>query len=223
MKPIIIGIDGPVGSGKSTVAKMVARKLDYLYVDTGAMYRCVALKVKRDNLSLEKDVLEKVFKEISIDFQNLDHIQQVFLNGENVTDLIREPELSLLASEVSRNRDVREELVKLQREIVAGHKGAVLEGRDVGTIIFPNAQLKVYLVADEKVRAKRRFLELEQKGKEIDFEQVLKDLISRDKADMEREHAPLKKANDAYLLDSTNLTISEVVDEIVNFIELDSA
>ena len=205
-EPVIIGIDGPVGSGKSTIAKLVARDLDYLYVDTGAMYRCVALKVKRENVPFKRDELEKLFKEISINFQNMDDIQQVFLNGENVTDLIREPELSLLASEVSRNR-------------VIGHDGAVLEGRDVGTVIFPNAQLKVYLIADEKVRAQRRFLELQQKGKDVVFEQVLKDLISRDKADMGREHAPLKKADDACLLDSTNLTIPEVVNQIVNLIK----
>ncbi len=218
-EPVIIGIDGPVGSGKSTIAKLVARDLDYLYVDTGAMYRCVALKVKRENVPFKRDELEKLFKEISINFQNMDDIQQVFLNGENVTDLIREPELSLLASEVSRNRVIRHELVRLQREIVVGHDGAVLEGRDVGTVIFPNAQLKVYLIADEKVRAQRRFLELQQKGKDVVFEQVLKDLISRDKADMGREHAPLKKADDACLLDSTNLTIPEVVNQIVNLIK----
>jgi len=218
-EPVIIGIDGPVGSGKSTIAKLVARDLDYLYVDTVAMYRCVALKVKRENVPFKRDELEKLFKEISINFQNMDDIQQVFLNGENVTDLIREPELSLLASEVSRNRVIRHELVRLQREIVVGHDGAVLEGRDVGTVIFPNAQLKVYLIADEKVRAQRRFLELQQKGKDVVFEQVLKDLISRDKADMGREHAPLKKADDACLLDSTNLTIPEVVNQIVNLIK----
>lgn len=215
-RPIIVAIDGPAGAGKSTVSKILAVRLGFTLVDTGAIYRCVALAARRANLKLDDLAgLQTVLDTLVVTFKMVDDKNHVFLKGEDVSEAIRTPENSLAASQVSSQPVVRNALLELQRRLaLAAEKGAILEGRDIGTVVFPKAHLKIFLFADPSIRARRRFEELFQKGLEKPVDQVLADQNKRDKEDSEREVAPLKPADDAVMIDSTLLELSEVVRQI---------
>jgi len=219
-KRLIIAIDGPSGAGKSTVAKLLAKRLGYLYIDTGAMYRALAFKAKEGLIEIEdEDALSKLASKIKIHIINRDDQTFIICDEKDVTEAIRTPEISRLASEISKKSGVREELVKKQREM-AKAGGVVLEGRDIGTVVFPNADIKFYLDANIEERGRRRHQELLAKGQVISFEETLKEVMQRDQNDMFREHSPLKKAEDAVFIDSTNLSVEEVVQKMLDFIEL---
>ena len=202
----IIAVDGPAGAGKSTVSKIAASKLGYTYIDTGAMYRAVGLKVLRSGKSVED-----VTRDIDI---KLDEAGKVFLDGVEVTKDIRTPEVSRAASDVAKFGVVRKKLTELQREM-ATQGSVIMDGRDIGTQVLPNADLKIFLTATVEERARRRWKELTDKGLTADFAQIVREISLRDKQDSEREIAPLAQAEDAVLLDSTNLTIEQVVAEIL--------
>ena len=202
----IIAVDGPAGAGKSTVSKIVAARLGYTYIDTGAMYRAVALKVLQTGKPAED-----VTQDIDI---KLDGAARVFLDGVEVTKEIRTPEVSRGASDVAKFGFVRQKLTELQRAMATQGK-VIMDGRDIGTQVLPNADLKIFLTATVEERARRRFVELKEKNFAADFEQIKKEIALRDKQDSEREIAPLAKAEDAVLLDSTSLTIEQVVAEIL--------
>ena len=205
----IIAVDGPAGAGKSTVSKIIAEKLNFTYIDTGAMYRAVALKFLRSG-----QPLEKIVENIEI---KLDESAKVFLDGEDVTKEIRTPEVSKLASDVSKFPFVREKLTELQREMAK--KGSVImDGRDIGTKVLPNADLKIFLTASLQERARRRFEELKLKNPSVTIEDVEKEIFLRDKQDSERKIAPLAQADDAILIDSTNFSVDEVVNKILNLV-----
>lgn len=219
-RPLIVAIDGPAGAGKSTVSKILARRLDFTLVDTGAIYRCVALKARRLGVRLDDDVgLERLLGGLDVSFRVEEEVNHVFLEGEDVSEAIRTPENSLAASQVSSRPVVRAHLLELQRRLAMNAKqGAILEGRDIGTVVFPDADVKVFLVARPDVRARRRFEELFQKGHEKPIDQVLDEQNRRDKEDSERDVAPLKPAEDAVQLDSTELPLSEVVQVIEDLV-----
>ena len=202
----IIAVDGPAGAGKSTVSKIVAQKLGYTYIDTGAMYRAVALKSSQSD-----EDLADIIKDINIE---LDDKARVFLDGQEVTKEIRTPEMSKLASDVSKLGFVREKLTDLQRKM-AQRGEVIMDGRDIGTQVLPNADLKIFLTASIEERTRRRFEELQAKGQDVNFEVLKNEIALRDKQDSEREIAPLKQAEDAILIDSTNLTIDQVVEKIL--------
>lgn len=218
MKNHIVAIDGPVGSGKSTVAKEVAKKLGYIYLDTGAMYRCVALKWIADcgleEIKKHQDEIVRIAKSCDI---KLTQDGNVFLDGRDVSNEIRTPQVSNLASSVSALKGVREVLWQKQREIGKGGH-LVAEGRDVGTVVFPQAEIKIFLTASLKERAKRRYLELKEKGLNIDFEGLKKEIEIRDRQDLTRDTAPLRKADDAVEIDTDGMAVSEVVDEILKIV-----
>lgn len=214
-----IAIDGPAGAGKSTIAKSVAKQLGYIYVDTGAMYRAMALYFSNNNIDpINTDFTKKEIKNVDISIQYADNEQQVLLNGENVNSLIRTEEVSKMASVVATNKDVRLKLVELQRQL-AMKTDLIMDGRDVGTHVLPDANVKIYLTADSRVRAERRWLEMSQKGISCDINEVQKDIIARDEQDMNREYAPLKKAEDAILIDSSYMSIEEVIKEIIDIVK----
>lgn len=219
-RPLIVAIDGPAGAGKSTVSKILARRLDFTLVDTGAIYRCVALKARRQGLALDDDAqLERLLDGLSVSFQVEGDVNHVFLEGKDVSDAIRTPENSLAASQVSSRPVVRARLLDLQRRLaLAAKHGAILEGRDIGTVVFPDADVKVFLFANPEIRARRRFEELFQRGSEKPIGQVLEEQNRRDKEDSEREVAPLKAAPDAVQIDSTGLPLSEVVQRIEDLV-----
>jgi cytidylate kinase len=215
-RPIIVAIDGPAGAGKSTVSKILALRLGFTLVDTGAIYRCVALKAQRAGVAFD-DVagLGRVLANLDVRFRMDEDVNRVMLDGADVSSAIRMPEISLAASQVSSRPVVRDGLLELQRRLaLAAEHGAILEGRDIGTVVFPDADVKVFLFADPVIRAKRRFEELFQKGHEKPVDQVLAEQNRRDKEDSERDVAPLKPADDAVQLDSTALPLSEVVARI---------
>ena len=203
----IIAVDGPAGAGKSTVSKLCAARLGYTYIDTGAMYRAVALKVIQSGENLD----ENLIKDIEI---TLDESEKVFLDGVDVTKEIRTPEVSRGASNVAKFGFVRKKLTELQREMAKRGK-VIMDGRDIGTQVLPNADLKIFLTASVDERAKRRFEELKAKNFPANLDQIKNEIILRDKQDSEREIAPLAQADDAILLDSTNLSIEQVVNEIL--------
>ena len=210
-----IAIDGPAGAGKSTIAKQVAKELGAIYVDTGAMYRAMAYfmlqsKVDRENA----EEISKKAEEADITIQYVNGEQQVILNGENVNGVIRTEEVGNMASVCAVNKDVRLKLVELQRKL-AEKESVVMDGRDIGTYVLPNANVKVYLTASSACRAKRRYDELVAKGVSADLETIEADIIDRDHRDMNREFAPLKQAEDATLVDSSDMTIEEVKDAIL--------
>lgn len=211
-----IAIDGPAGAGKSTIAKKAAGELGFIYVDTGAMYRAVAVYLTESDISAsDEDLVEKSIADISVEIKYEDGAQQVYLNGENVTVKLRTEAAGNMASKASALPCVREKLLSLQRDLAASND-VVMDGRDIGTNILPSAELKVYLTASSAVRAKRRYDELVAKGAEnIDIEKIEQDIIQRDKQDMERKTAPLKRADDAVLIDSSDMTIEQVTDTIV--------
>ncbi|SFB75649.1 (d)CMP kinase [Butyrivibrio sp. YAB3001] len=210
-----IAIDGPAGAGKSTIAKMVAKELGFIYVDTGAMYRAMALFMIKSGISTDKtEEISATCKDADITIKYENGEQVVYLNGENVNGQIRTEEVGNMASVSSANPDVRKKLVELQQKL-AKTTDVVMDGRDIGTVVLPDAALKVYLTASSKVRAERRFKELTAKGVECDIDVIEKDIIDRDYRDMHREFSPLKQADDAILVDSSDMTIDEVAKKII--------
>ena len=210
-----IAIDGPAGAGKSTISKSVAKMLNYIYIDTGAMYRSVGLAAIKAGLDTRSETeLQRIINNISIEIKNDEHGQKFFLNGKDVTKEIRKPEVSIAASNVATIPSVRLKLVDIQRKL-AEKSSVVMDGRDIGTVVLPNAECKIYLTASSFVRANRRYKELIEKGETCDLAQIEKDIIARDEQDMNREIAPLKQAEDAVYLDSSDLTIDEVVNKII--------
>ncbi|ATB32955.1 (d)CMP kinase [Melittangium boletus] len=212
-RPFIVAIDGPAGAGKSTVSKVLARRLGFALVDTGAIYRCVALKARREGIALDDDgKLGELLGRVRVSFEVVGEDNHVFLDGEDVSAEIRTPENSMAASQVSSRPVVREGLLSLQRRLaLQAPKGAILEGRDIGTVVFPDADAKFFLEADPTIRARRRYEELFQKGVERSLSDVLTDQVKRDQDDASRAVAPLKPADDARRVDSTELPLSEVV------------
>ena len=203
-KNYIIAIDGPSGAGKSSLSKLISKKLRISYIDTGAMYRACALYADESgvNPSVDSDELRKLLENVDIDFGYSNDEQRLFLNGVDVSEKIRQPKISTYASDISAIVFVRDKLVEMQRNLSAG-KSVLMDGRDIGTNVFPNADVKIYLTADVNDRAKRRFDELTKKGVSVRFEDVLSEMISRDENDKNRKYAPLKKADDAVLVDTT--------------------
>jgi cytidylate kinase len=212
-RPFIVAIDGPAGAGKSTVSKVLARRLGFALVDTGAIYRCVALKARREGIAFDDDVkLGELLGRVHVSFQVVGEDNHVFLDGEDVSGEIRTPENSMAASQVSSRAVVRAGLLSLQRRLaLQTPRGAILEGRDIGTVVFPDADAKFFLEANPEIRARRRYEELFQKGVERSLEEVLADQIKRDQDDASRAVAPLKPADDAMRLDSSTIPLSEVV------------
>ncbi len=214
-----IAIDGPAGAGKSTIAKRVAKEKQLIYVDTGAMYRAMGIYFSRLGIdpSDAAAIAENVGgADISIDYE--DGAQQVILNGENVTGLLRTEEAGNMASKVSSHGPVREKMVELQQKL-GREKAVVMDGRDIGTVVLPDALLKIYLTASVEVRAGRRYKELVEKGEACDLEEIKKDIAARDHADMTREISPLRQAEDAVLVDSSDMNIEEVVETIIGLYE----
>lgn len=215
MRELIIAIDGPVGSGKSTLARRVAELMGYVYIDTGAMYRSIALKALRRGVAFEAaDALTALASETRIDLRARDGGQQVFLDGEDVTSAIRTPEVAQAASKVAVVPGVRRVLVAEQRR-AGGQGGVVMEGRDIGTVVFPDAELKIFLTASPETRAERRWREHQQKGDAIDLARTLDEIRERDRRDREREDSPLVRAKDATLIDSTAMEPEEVARLVV--------
>lgn len=215
MSQFNIAIDGPAGAGKSTIAKRIAKELGFIYVDTGAMYRALALYFIRNNIGADdiKDI-EEACKTVDVTIEYKDGEQQVLLNGENVNGLIRSEEVGRMASASSVHKVVRLKLVELQRNL-AQKENVVMDGREIGTFVLPNADLKIYMTASSSERAMRRWSELKDKGITADITEIEKDIIERDHRDMNREFAPLKQAEDAIYLDTSKLTIDEVVEKII--------
>lgn len=214
-----VAIDGPAGAGKSTIAKRVAKEMGYIYVDTGAMYRAMALYFLRLGVKPEEtDKISTMCNDADISISYEDGVQVVLLNGENVNGFIRTEEVGNMASATSVNGNVRKKLVELQQKL-ASKENVVMDGRDIGTVVLPNANVKVYLTASSAERAKRRFLELQAKGEAADIKKIEADIIERDHRDMTREISPLKQAEDAVLVDSSDMTIDEVVDCIMNLVK----
>ena len=210
-----IAVDGPAGAGKSTIAKAVAAKLGFIYVDTGAMYRAMALYFLRQGIGKEEEAaISAACGQVEITIRYEDGSQQVILNGENVSSQIRNEEVGNMASATSVYLPVREKLVQLQQEL-AKTANVIMDGRDIGTCVLPDAQAKVYLTDSSAVRAKRRYDELKEKGVMCNLEEIEQDIIERDYRDMHREHSPLKQAEDAVLVDSSDMTIEEVIDAII--------
>lgn len=215
-KPFNIAIDGPAGAGKSTIAKMVAKKLGFIYVDTGAMYRAMALYFIRQGIqSGDEEAISAACEDADITIRYQDGAQQVILNGEDVSGLIRTEAVGNMASATSIYPAVRAHLLDLQRGLAAS-ADVLMDGRDIGTCILPEADAKIFLTASTKVRALRRYKELAEKGETCNLEEIEQDIIERDQRDMNRETAPLKQADDAVLLDSSEMTIAEVIDAIID-------
>lgn len=210
-----IAIDGPAGAGKSTIAKLIAKKKGYIYVDTGAMYRAMALYFTEQGI--EADEQDKISAaapdaDVTITYENGEQI--VWLNGKNVNDLIRTEAVGKMASSSSTNKDVRKKLVELQQAL-AKKESVVMDGRDIGTCVLPDADVKIYLTADSHIRAVRRYEELRAKGQECDLDVIEKDIIERDYQDMHRALSPLRQAEDAVLIDSSDMTIEQVADAVI--------
>ncbi len=210
-KPFSIAIDGPAGAGKSTMAKALAKSLNAMYLDTGAMYRAFGLYMLRKNAVNNTAEVARCVEDVEVNVRFIDGAQRLFLGEEDVTQAIREPEVSMAASTVSAVPEVRERMVALQRKIAEG-QNVVMDGRDIGTKVLPNATLKIYLTASAEERARRRCRELEEKGMPEPYEQVLKDMIRRDYQDTHRAASPLQPAEDSVHVDSSKLSIDETVE-----------
>ncbi len=217
MKKFNVAIDGPAGAGKSSISKAVAKKLGCIYVDTGAMYRACALYAIENNIPITAEGLENELDNIKIGIKYAEDGQRIYLGGVDVSGRIREPDVSIGASDIAVIPAVRLKLVDMQREL-AKTNNVVMDGRDIGTYVLPDAEVKIFLTASVDERARRRVLEMEQKGQKADFETVKKDMAYRDKNDSEREFAPLRQAEDAVLLDTTELTFDEVVAAVTDII-----
>ena len=215
MKSINIAIDGPAGAGKSTIAKMVSAKLGYIYVDTGALYRTIALFITENNIA--DDDIEQALEKADVSLKFIDGAQRVFLGGRDVSDHIRTPEISMAASRTSAIPAVRKYLFGTQQKIAA-ENNVIMDGRDIGTVVLPDADVKIFLSASPEVRARRRWLELQEKGTPDTYEAVLADLIARDERDSNRAIAPLRPADDAVLLDTSGMTLQESIDAILKLI-----
>ena len=214
-----VAIDGPAGAGKSTIAKKLAKELGFIYVDTGAMYRAIALYLIRNDISPEDvEGVTAALEKIEVKLEYVDGAQQVVLNGENVSGLIRTEEVGFVTSTASKLLPVREKLLSLQRNMAVSEE-VIMDGRDIGTCVVPDAPVKIYLTASVKTRAKRRWLELKDKGMECSLEEIEEDIAARDYQDMNRDIAPLKQAQDAVLVDSSEMTIDEVVETMKGLVE----
>ena len=215
----VVAIDGTAGSGKGTLAKILAKKLNFNAIDTGAMYRCVTLAMLRQNVGLQdEEKIKNILEEMKIEFVGEDGNKKVFLNGEDVTLKIRSKEVTDFASPVATIKSVREHLAQIQRDM-AKSIDVIMDGRDIGTNVFPNADVKIYLDATPAERAKRRFNQNQDNGIDIPFEEVLKNVKERDYIDTHREIAPLTKATDAIYIDSTEMTIEEVTELVIKLIK----
>lgn len=218
MKKIVVAIDGPAGAGKSTIAKLAAEKLGYAYIDTGAMYRSVAWKFLQTGAAFDDAFISDLACTMVIDFKPEAKINRVFVDGTEVTDDIRTPEVTAIVSRVAAIGAVREAMVEQQRRM--GTVGGVLmDGRDIGTVVFPNAQLKIFLTASVEERARRRYKEMLQKGQQVELAQLAADIAARDKADSERAIGPLRQAEDAILLDTSDMSISQVTEKILALVQ----
>ena len=214
-----VAIDGPASSGKSTISKLIAKENHFVYLDTGAMYRVVTLAVLRNNISLDDyEAIEKLVQTIEIGFSMQDGKQSVFMNGEDVTDEIRSVEVTRNVSAVSALKEVRERLVHLQQEIAENHS-IIMDGRDIGTVVLPQAEIKIFLVASVEERARRRFIENQEKGIEMSYEELVEDIRRRDHIDSTRKESPLRKAEDAIEVDTTKMTIEDVVKVVTALIQ----
>ena len=210
-----IAIDGPAGAGKSTIARKVAEKLSFIYVDTGAMYSSMALYfIRHDIAAQDEEKIAAACPDIDVSIVYQDGEQQVILNGENVNGLIRTEQVSMMTSDTSKYPVVREKLLSLQRGL-AEKENVIMDGRDIGTCVLPNADVKIYLTASAAERARRRYKEQTERGVDCDIKEIERDIIARDEQDMNREVAPLRQAEDAVLVDSSDMTIDQVVDEII--------
>ena len=213
-----IALDGPGGAGKSTVAKRVAARKGIIYVDTGAMYRRIALFMLRNDVDVSDiNAVQPLLSKVDIQIRFEDGTQKIILNGEDVSTRIRENRVSLAASTVSRHKEVRSFLLDTQRNL-AKQNSVIMDGRDIGTVVLPDAQVKIYLTADVEERAKRRFKELQEKGQEVSFDELLDEIKLRDYQDMNRDVAPLRQADDAVLLDTTDLDFDQVVEKVLEII-----
>lgn len=218
-KVIKIALDGPSGSGKSTIAKKISSSLDILYLDTGAMYRATALKALKLGIdTFDEEKVKSFISDINLKIKYVDGSQQTFLDDENVSDKIREPQVSMAASNISSLKCVRLKMVEMQREI-AKHTSCVLDGRDIGSYVLPDADYKFFITASVDVRTERRFKELTQKGHNVDFEELRKEIIQRDYNDAHRDFAPLVQADDAILIDTSDMSIEEVQNKILSYIQ----
>ena len=216
---INVAIDGPAGAGKSSVAKAASAELGYIYVDTGALYRAVGVNALRKGIDTkDKEKVTATLNSITVELKFVNGEQQVFLNGENVSSEIRTPDASMAASNVSAIPAVREFLFDLQRDI-AKNNNCIMDGRDIGTVVLPNAQVKIFLTAAPEKRAKRRYDELIAKGSKVEYNDVLEDLIQRDYNDSHREVAPLKPADDSVIIDTTDFTLEESINSVVNTVK----
>lgn len=216
---MIVAVDGPAGSGKGTVTKKIEEKLGFLNLDTGATYRCVALQTLRKEIKLEnEEAIIKIANDIDIKIDNTGDKDIILLNGEDVSKEIRTKEVTRIVSQISSIIPVREKMVEVQRNLAQG-KNVIVEGRDIGTVVFPNADVKIYLDASEEIRAKRRYEENKQNGIDTTYEEVLENVKMRDYNDINKPYGALKKADDAIVVDSSNLTIEEVVEKVKNIIE----
>lgn len=218
MKKIVVAIDGPAGAGKSTIAKLAAEKLGYAYIDTGAMYRSVAWKFLQTGSAFDEALISQLAQTMIIEFKPEAKVNRVFVDGVEVTEAIRSSEVTANVSRVAAIGAVREAMVAQQRRM--GESGGVLmDGRDIGTVVFPNAQLKIFLTASVEERALRRYKELVAKGQEVDLAQLKEDIASRDKQDSERAISPLRQAEDALLLDTSDMNIEQVTTKILELVE----
>jgi len=215
----IVGIDGPAGTGKSTLTKLISKELSLINIDTGATYRCVALKAIKNNIKLEEtEKIINLLDDIKIEFKNEENIQKVFLDGEDVTERIRENDVNNIVSPVSSIKEVRFKLVDLQRKLAEG-KNAIMEGRDITTYVFPNADVKIYLDASSEERANRRYKQNIEKGIETSYDEVYENIRARDENDKAKEIGALKIAEDAVVIDTTDMTIEEVKEKIIELIK----
>ncbi len=216
---INIALDGPSGSGKSTVAKLLSKKLNILYLDTGAMYRACGLKAHYLGVDCKnKEEVDKIANDINVTVKYVDGAQRTYLDGEDVSEKIRENIISLKASDISAHMSIRKKLVELQRQI-ASETDCVLDGRDIGTNVLPNAKYKFYVTASLEGRTSRRYKELTQKGQAVDYDKLKEEIATRDYNDSHREFAPLKQADDAVLIDTSAMTIDEVLSTILSYME----
>mgnify|MGYP000130266299 CR=1 FL=1 len=214
----VVAVDGPAGSGKGTITKKIAKEMNLTSIDTGAMYRSVTLAMLNENIALDDyEKISKLLDEIKIEFKTENEEDKVYLNEEEVTKQIREKDVNALVSQVSHLVEVRENITKLSRKVAEGKK-VIMEGRDIGTNVFPNAEIKIYLDATPEERARRRYLQNKENGIEMPYEEILESVKNRDFIDSTREIAPLKKADDAIYVDSSNMTIAEVVERIKKII-----
>ena len=215
---INVAIDGPAGAGKSTVAKAAAKELGFIYVDTGALYRTVALSAQRKGAGDDREKIIPMLKDITVELKYVDGVQAVYLDGEDVSSLIRTPEISMLASTTSAIPEVRAFLLELQRDI-ARKNNVIMDGRDIATVVLPDADVKIFLFASPECRAKRRYDELIEKGESVMYEDVLADVNQRDYQDSHREIAPLKPSEDSVMLDTSELTLEESIQSVIDIVK----